>query len=203
MSNQIQIFMTPDDENTFSEDLRRKRGSLRFIDGEHWETQCPPEKKSLNECSSSIVYLWDRDIFPTLPSIRMNDGRFQGPQVGFVLQLVRSVVQNGCYLLSGRVAHGPLKDEKQVGVFYSEVVKYIKKNYVGRLELVDPVTYETIGVPVVNTFYAGRNCSSWLAEDDTRLLKSRSSKHFYRLLESPGSSSGGIDDYSLCDREDR
>lgn len=97
--------MLPADEGRLSALIVEAYPHVRFIDGTVWLSAEPPSFDSIDECTSRVVSIWDAERFPSLPTHRRADGRYEGPTVGPVIQVIRSRLHEAG-LSSGRVAAG-------------------------------------------------------------------------------------------------
>ena len=105
MKKQLSTFLLREDEDALSVALRAARPTILFVDDSVWPSTIPPAHDSIVGCSSPLVFIWDREMFPKLPSRERPDGRFDGPSSGVVFQVCRSLLKENI-LLSGRVAIG-------------------------------------------------------------------------------------------------
>src|SRR5690242_14793525 len=97
------ILMTADDEAEYTAVLTEADATILFVDGDRWLSAEPPTHASISECSSTFVYLWSRRLTPSLEARRRDDGRFDGPKAGVVLQVERSIRLDD-EILSGSIA---------------------------------------------------------------------------------------------------
>lgn len=123
--------------------------NIRFIDGARWPSEVPPTKNSIDECSSSLVYLWNEVDFPVLPNLK-KAMFYQGPTSGVVIQYDR------CGFRDNRLSSGSLNvgfSDPVMGRF-SEAVWCVAKGLgSAKLMCIDPqskvVKKRGIGVFVV------------------------------------------------------
>lgn len=181
MKKQLQLFFVGADEAVLSEELRCLRSAILFIDDNVWAGTEPVVQVTIERCASRFVYLWDRDLVPTLPTLRRRDGKYEGPVAGVVIQFIRSQCQDD-RLLSGRVAvgiGGNVDIQVQAGMrrFAADVWKTIQR-------LTCPVVTATpetgeVGRSKVTDYRVGLHAIKWLAADDGRLLRDRSTDCYY------------------------
>lgn len=180
LTKQVQIFMTPRDEETFSAALAEARPLATFVDDSSWPTRTPPVKGSIHLCESRHVYLWDRGVVPELPTVPGFDGRVAGPSSGPVIQFSRSILKEDL-LLSGRVAagiyhHNPLFAE--MNAFIKTVWRVLKKLTSPDLVAVAQFSGEVIN-PRVRGYLVGPDAVAWCRADAARLLKDHSTENYY------------------------
>src|SRR5437867_5163624 len=140
MTKQLLIFMTHQDEATFSEILRSNFPGIVFLDGNVWPHPEPAIARSIDQCKSDYgdVYLWNKDLFPAIPIGPRAGGGFQGPGSGPVLQFLRSIPEENI-LRSGRIALG-ISDENltpEVDAYFKAVWRIVKKHATSALVSVD------------------------------------------------------------------
>src|SRR5437870_1184727 len=80
MKRQTQFFMTESDQDEFSASLLQRSPRIRFIDDNIWPQPLPKVARSVSECQSRYVFIWDPIVVAELPTIRRPDGSYQGPQ---------------------------------------------------------------------------------------------------------------------------
>ena len=103
MQRQVQLFMTPTDEEDFLTLLRERIPGIKVIDGQRWDAPVSAVRDRMADCRSNDVYLWGPSVAPELPSKPRPGGGFQGPQNGPVIQWIRGRTQDEM-LGSGRLA---------------------------------------------------------------------------------------------------
>jgi hypothetical protein len=180
VKKQVQIFMTPADEEAFSRALRSERPGVRFIDDNVWPTAEPPTCDSINSCGSNLVYLWDTKVCGRLPATRRAEGGFQGPASGPVIQFVRSLVEDE-QIRSGRVAAGYYDTDE----FADEMKEFVRDVW-HMLKSVSPqrlVAVAQFGRHVINSrpsgYLVGADAARWCRDDSRRVLKDRSTETYF------------------------
>lgn len=176
---QIQVFMTPNDESSYSAALRKLEADIVFLDGNVWDAEAPVVFESIERCTQGIAYLWNRRLFPSLPTISRSDGRREGPISGVVIQFVRSRV-SGDLLLSGRIAAGYDDSNEEYARFIKAVFDTLKSHARKDLTAIDPATNEAIRDHVPE-YVVGLDAASRFKEGQLRLFKDRSTDTFFRL----------------------
>lgn len=139
----VPIFLSADDERGFERKLKSTYSNLLFVDGDSWDNSQPPAKKSLADCRSSIVYLWNPDICPSLPSKALPNGKVRGPTSGVVIQFCRSTNQNG-YLLSGDLGIGYDKTDRAILDLVKAVWKILSNMNAKALYSFNPTTGQVL-----------------------------------------------------------
>jgi hypothetical protein len=177
MKRQLQLFLTHDDEVSLSRVLATSFPSIAVIDDNVWPTQSPCVVDGIADCKTSFAFLWPRAICATLPTRRRNDGRYEGPTSGVVVQLVRSRL-SGSNLLSGRIAVA--SDTPDMTAFISELWRVLKSWGVPKARSIDPRTGDTIS-PNVSGYLVGPDAACWQRVPD-RCLRDRSTENYFAVL---------------------
>jgi hypothetical protein len=115
-----------EDEQKFASLLKKEYKDLVFLDNNVWE-KAPESVNSIERCQTGFCYIWNKGIFPELPTIERKDGKVQGPGSGVVIQFQRCRIDEDGNLLSGRIAVGYDSDEKEFNAFINNVWKILKK----------------------------------------------------------------------------
>ncbi len=136
MQKQVQIFLDPTDEIALTHSLREAIPSIRFIDGTRWPTPTPPSRPSIGECSDRRVFAWDPIACPALPALERPDGSWDGPAVGPVAELTRSITGDGV-LRSGRLAISYSGDNPAIKRFLEAVWRVVQQFTAPALESLD------------------------------------------------------------------
>jgi hypothetical protein len=166
------FLFTATDELAFSEGIRREFPSAMFIDDMIWETDKPPAKDSITACESKFVYIWDPTIYPVLPFESRPDGRFQGPQAGMVIQVIRSRFKDPNTLLSGEIDVGITVDRpgaSEMKQFAREVWKILQKVTPRKPVQVNPSTLEVMFPR--KDILLGNDAAEWCLASNDRFLK--------------------------------
>lgn len=175
MKKRIETFLTEPDEASLSRRLGEMFPSLVVVDGSVWDTASPPIKPTIPDCESSIVMLWNREMEPTLPFRLRPDGRYDGPIVGPVVQLVRCRLEEGV-LRSGSIAAS--SDVPLILDFINSLWRILRQCGTTSLRCINPVTGETIN-PSVRGYLLGPDAAAWCSVEAGRRLKDRSTENYY------------------------
>ena len=168
MKRQLQILMLPEDEKELSALIVEDFPAVRFVDDSIWQSAEPPSVGSIHECRSRYAFIWDTSRFPSLPSERLEDGRFVGPSAGPVVQVVRSAMKDGA-LATGRIAAGTDESDPGHVLFIEAVFQLVRK-------LTSPAIARGTGKRVAN-IRVGRAASVWAKEGN--ILRHHSTVHQY------------------------
>ncbi len=168
MKKSLEILFTRDDEQVFSEKIRTIYPDVAFIDDVYWPSQTPPAKASIADCDSRFVLIWNRKMFPILPSLPRKDGTFHGPQSGMVLQWIRSTV-TGEELLSGSLGAGFDPSDLRMKTFVEDIWKIIKALTHNDLVRVDSETREVLGPRT--DILLGDDARAWCNEKPERCFR--------------------------------
>jgi hypothetical protein len=172
MPKQIQTFLTSVDEMEFTRLLRKLRPNLTFIDGGRWEKPTPPVQDSIQDCTNHFVFLWDREIIAELPCFARNDGKYDGPRNGVVIELQRSKLVERL-LLAGRVAQSIGHDDPHVveltKKFAADVWSILKGMTKQAIAAVDLETGK-LRENKISEFRAGDDAISWANSSEKKLL---------------------------------
>jgi len=171
------IFLSKIDEQLFETQLRLCFEEIMFIDGVRWQSPTPPAKNTISDCSSPIVYLWDRKLVPTLPFKQLESGLIQGPSSGVVIQLIRSRLREGI-LESGDIGIGYDASDKGIAHFVAGVWKILRKLNTASLDYVNRTTNEILETNITNYIVGGD--AKKLAAKGIILCRGRTD-FFYRL----------------------
>lgn len=180
MKKAIDILLTNKDEEAFSYEIKKVFPATLFIDDMAWKTEIPPVKESITDCKSQFVYIWNKDIYPEIKGIIRKDGKYQGPQSGIVIQLIRSKFKDN-FLLSGYLSVGisierPNKD-KMID-FVKKIWKILKKTAPKKVAVVNLETHEIIN-DKVQMLAVGEDAANWCEKDPKRYLKFSNNIHIY------------------------
>jgi hypothetical protein len=177
MNKQIHVIMSPKDEERFSSMLISEFPGTVFLDGKTWPTPEPVIKRLITECTVGLVYIWNRELFPTIPVGPRPGGGFEGPGNGPVIQLIRSRT-DGVVLRGGGVDAGfedPVPSE--VKKFFNFVWRVLKKNATNDLMCVDPETRAVIN-PKVTDLWAWPGAIKWCLSDEHHLFGDNSVNYY-------------------------
>lgn len=183
MKKSIHVLLTNKDEEVFSLEIRKVFPATMFIDNMRWETQIPPAKLSITECESNFVYIWNKEIYPSLPFMQRKDGKFQGPQSGMVIQLIRSIYEDD-FLLSGYLSVGISVDRPQVEEmidFVKKIWKILKKTAPRKVVAINPETQEIIN-DKVDMLAVGEDAAEWCEQNPKRYLRFNNSSAYLKPL---------------------
>lgn len=176
MKKRTEVLLTVNDEYDLSQQVRAVFPYVAFIDDMYWPTSTPPSRASITDCESKFVYIWNRQLFPKLPSIPRKHGGFHGPQSGMVIQVIRSQIK-GNELLSGSVGVGFDKKDVAMKIFTEGVWKVLRKLTPKKVVQVDPDTLE-VQFPR-SDIRLGLDAYRWCKEDDSRFLRFENSSIIY------------------------
>lgn len=175
MIRRLQVFLNPADEDALSLQLSRAYPHLAFVDDSVWISPAPPVRPGIRSCGSSFVFLWNQALAPALPSRARQDGRFDGPILDPVIQLVRSR-QRGDVLLSGSIAASA--ESQEMVSFVTGLWRLLKRWGVTKVRGVDPRTAETICARVPCYLLGPDAAASWSPEN-AHQLKARSTENYF------------------------
>ena len=176
MKKSIDILFTKKDEENFSKEIRAVFPYVAFIDDMYWPTRAPPSRASISDCESKFVYIWNRQLFPKLPSMPRKHGGFHGPQSGMVIQLIRPIPRDN-ELLSGVMGVGFDKTDVAMKTFVEGVWKILKKLTPEKIVQVDPSTLE-VQFPRTD-IRLGNDAYRWCNEKKGRFLRYNNSPLIY------------------------
>ena len=171
-AQQRQTFMTAVDEQAFSDLMRARRPRLCVLDDNAWPGSEPVVRGDIPSCKAHNVYLWDPAAFPHLPTVIDSHGRLQGPQVGPVVQVLRSRYAAPDLLLAGRVAAGWNDGDGAAAAFAKDVWAVLRKACARRL--FSAATNENAGM-----FKAGDDAALRSRAQALRLRAHSSEIYFY------------------------
>lgn len=173
--------MTEDDERQFSDMITAAFPNTVFLDGGTWPTPQPIIKLTITDCTLCLTYIWNRDLFPTIPVGPRPGGGFQGPGRGPVIQFIRSRMK-GTILQGGGVDAG-FADPVPAAVkkFFNSVWRILKKNATNKLICIDPETRTVIN-PRMTDLWAWPGAIKWCLSDESHLFQDNGN-NYYRPLE--------------------
>ncbi|GAA2753358.1 hypothetical protein [Kitasatospora cinereorecta] len=121
MRRVAEIFLTADDEELLISAIKSRFQSMRIIDSIPWERcDLPSTRESIADCGK-LVSIWNSDAHPVLPSEIRTNGKIYGPQVGPVVQWVRSIEGSPGVLQVGRWAASVEKADAAMKGFVKEL----------------------------------------------------------------------------------
>jgi hypothetical protein len=183
MIKQTQLFLAIDDEEAFSSAVRVIRPCLAVVDDSRWSTSAPPIVPSIAACSSGFAFLWDQGIVERLPVLARDDGRFEGPQAGVVIEVSRSRrIDN--LLLSGRLAVSVStgvsgkRVAEAMEQFAADVWK-VMKAVTAPVVTVDPSTGSVVRERV-SEYRAGHHAVAWANTGVDHFFRDRSVQVFFK-----------------------
>ncbi|MFK0250068.1 hypothetical protein ACIQUM_35665 [Amycolatopsis azurea] len=99
-----EILLLPADELLICEQIKIEFPDVEFVDERAWKSPTdPPIRNTVLECSLTAT-IWPTKIYPELSTSVRENGVIDGPQVGQVIQWLRSAVDSAGTLRSGRWA---------------------------------------------------------------------------------------------------
>lgn len=176
MTKSLEILFTHEDEYNFSTEIRAVFPYTAFIDDVYWPTRTPPSRASITDCESKFVLIWNRQLFPKLPSLPRKDGTFHGPQSGMVIQFIRPVPKDN-ELLSGTLSAGWDPTNFGMKTFAEGVWKIVKKLTRKKVVQVDPATQEVLFRR--SDIRLGNDAYRWCQEEKNRFLRFYNSPFIY------------------------
>ncbi|MER5791660.1 hypothetical protein [Streptomyces sp. NPDC001980] len=144
-TKQAQILLLEEDESRIVEAIHERFPSVRFINNVPWiSADAPPAHESLSECGSTVA-IWNPVVFPELPVDVRSNGMIFGPQVGPVVQWVRSREITPGVLDAGRWAASWSDSTDPAMVdFIGELWKILQKYTSNKLRHVDAVSGDMV-----------------------------------------------------------
>lgn len=180
MKQYTHFLFTISDESAFSSEIRNSFPDTVFIDDLEWASKDPPGKLSIADCKSKFVYIWDRNIYPTLPSAPLPNGKYRGPQSGLVIQFIRSQLKESNILVSGTISiavTGDTQEGKKMLAFAKGVWKILKKLTPRSLVQMDPEKRTVMFSR--KDILLGNGAANWCLESEDRFLKFNNNIHIY------------------------
>jgi hypothetical protein len=182
MREQVQLFLSRQDELLLSERLLALRPEVTFVDGTHWSSTEPPIKQSIAECQTNYAFLWDRSIVSTLPYLKRTDGVVEGPPNGCVIEIWRSRL-DGNLMLAGRFAqslgHPDPEVVKRLQAFAEDVWSLLKSMTRQPLVEVDSISHAVL-IERVTDYRAGDGAIAWVREAEKNLLATHIRNRFFK-----------------------
>lgn len=178
---QLQTFLTDEDERRFSSLLMKEYQDIVFLDNNVWEEE-PKLVNSIEKCQTGFCYIWNKGIFPNLPTIERKDGKIQGPASGVVIQFQRCRIDEVGNLLSGRIAVGFETIEKEFNSFVNNVWKILKKvSKVGVFH--SPLVGTVDSIKIIKEYTVGDAVKEAIHSKMISRLKHRSTENYYVPME--------------------
>jgi hypothetical protein len=175
VNRQVQLFLTPTDEESFLSALRSHMADVEVVDGQRWPSPAAPVKSRMADCTSNDVYLWNRLAAPQLPSGPRPGGGFQGPTTGVVIQWIRCR-KEGTSLMSGRFAVGA--SDPQIIAFVHEVWRLLRS--FTRSDL------QTLTGEAAAEFLIGPDARRWFEHDEDARLRERNTETYFVTPKAKG-----------------
>ena len=104
MQRVAEILLAPEDEAEIFAAARERFPELQVIDSVPWASADEPAVRESPVQCGFVASLWNPSIHPHLPSEVRTDGKVYGPQVGPVVQWIRSLEKTPGVLQGGRWA---------------------------------------------------------------------------------------------------
>lgn len=125
MQRVVEILLSGQDEEELLRTARARFPSVRVLDSVPWASpENPPIRGSLRECSG-LVTVWNPELHPVLPSRARSNGTIHGPQIGPVIQWIRSVESPPGVLQAGRWAASVNNSDKPMIAFIKDIWKVL------------------------------------------------------------------------------
>ncbi len=171
MRTTAHVWLSVVDEERWSKKILESFPRAVFIDGARWPSMHPPTKNSISDCSSNWVYVWNPDIYPTLPVERLSDGFFRGPHAGMVIHFMRAQVRDK-EMRSGDLAIGvslDLPENEMMVRFARSVLRSLKEVTSKRANQIDLETGKILRTRT--DVLIGQDAAKWCLEQEDRFLK--------------------------------
>jgi hypothetical protein len=153
---QSEIFLLPEDEIELYEEIRRNFPNVKLVDNSDWLfADIPPVRESPSRCSRYAA-LWNTEIYPSLPVSQGEDGRIRGPQVGPVVQWLRSGLDNNRILQAGRwAATYSLDENPEMAKFVDRIWKILNSSTTNKLVGAGPIDRPPVRASPIRSFRIG------------------------------------------------
>jgi hypothetical protein len=174
-TRRLEVLLSPADEAALSVYLVQTYPHLTFVDDNVWDSPAPRVRSAIPACESGFVFLWNQSLAPTLPTRLRPDGRFDGPIVGPVVQLIRSRVRDNV-LESGSIAASPQSAE--MAHFVADLWMLLRRWGITKVRSINPRSAETINAKVP-CFLIGPDAAVSWSSSRGRLLKARSTENYF------------------------
>lgn len=180
MKKSTEIFLTSKDEQEFETEMKKLFPNICFIDGFSWETEDPPEKKSIVECESKFVRIWNKDLYPTFTKYDRGNSEIPNPPTLVTIRMIRTsqldpttIIPKENILVSGTLSVAVYEEypkSAEMINFVEQVWKILRKITTKKLSVVHPQTGSVINDKPFNVM-AGKDAVNWCNEDTKRYLK--------------------------------
>lgn len=177
MIKSMYFFLDEEDEKGISIELMNKYNNIIFLDDSLWEDDIQ-YAESIDKCKKKHCYIWNKSVYPELPTEIRSNGLISGPTSGIVVQMERSFINENGMLLSGRLAVGfddeNLEFKKFINTFW-KIVRRIGCNRVYHANWLGKADYSK----VINDFAVSENVINDLNSFKIRGLMHRSTENYY------------------------
>src|SRR5690242_10138444 len=174
MIKRTELLLLPDDEKRIEIAVKRIYPNVRFIDQLQWlDPAVPPARDSILECSE-VAVIWNPDIVRELRGSKRVNGRIDGPQVGPVIQWLRSRLAQGRLEAGSWAASNDPKVEAEMVAFVKEVWKVMHRETSNKLTSGGSFGRKIVAGPPVRTFRVGPAALQAAARGDFELASNMS-----------------------------
>jgi hypothetical protein len=188
VKNQLQTFLTANDEDTFSQRLRDLSPTVAFVDYDQASLAEPTTCTSLLQCPSGLAWIWASGTESADDRTELWITGVASKSIGPLVQFQRSRLETETLvdgsaanlLLSGRVAIAPRNDAETQ--HKKHVYEALNRLATSSVYPVSPTTRERIGEKCPG-FRVGRDAEAWSAVE-SHLLRHAATKTLYCLPQS-------------------
>lgn len=177
MLKRTEVLLLPSDEMLIEDALRKAHPRVCFIDQSAWEAvEVPPVRLSILDCSDNAT-IWNPEVAPEVRGFKRPNGRVDGPQVGPVIQWLRSRLRDGRLQAGSWAASVDPERDPQMEAFAKNAWRILQRLTSNRLVSGGSFARAVVIGPPVRAFRVGpaalsaaRNGEFELASIQARLL---------------------------------
>lgn len=172
-----EVLLLPSDESLIEDALRKLYPRVCFIDQRGWESvDIPPVRVSIQDCGADAA-IWNPAVAPDVRGLARANGVIDGPQVGPVIQWLRSHTADGRLEAGSWAASVDPDQNPAMAAYVRDAWNVLRKLTTNKLVGGGWVGRTVAAGPPVRTFRAGpaalraaKNGELELASNEARLL---------------------------------
>jgi hypothetical protein len=171
MIRQIEVLLLPADEERLAGAIQESYPGTVFVDERRWESaDVPPAYRSVRDCGTDVA-IWNPALAPVLPTSRRANGIIDGPQVGPVVQWIRSHLDRHGRLQSGRWAAST--SDPDMIAFAKAIWKLLNAQTTNKLRVAGAVEFPPVLGRSERIFRVGREALEAARSGDLELATNR------------------------------
>lgn len=181
MIRRTEVLLLPSDETLIEDAVRKTYPNVFFIDQGAWESvEVPPVCMSIQDCGGNAA-IWNPGVAPEIRGIARPNGRVDGPQVGPVIQWLRSECREGRLQAGSWAASVDPERNPDMEAFAKDVWNILQRLTSNKLVSGGSFGRAVVIGPPVRSFRVGPAALNAAREGELELASNQA-----RLLPEPG-----------------